>query len=335
MQHLLIVGAGATIEECHRSGNRPHDSNFDFPVIRNFCNKLFVPDSRILLQTTASYLQSKGIAFDTKRLNAKAGDVVMPDDLKNSPIGVFKELETQTPQDHNIERLCAYVWQVFGTDPDFWHQFVYDGMYFYLFMRFTEQFGLGEGRPMLAGRRIASILKPGDAVINLNYDIAFDLALKQAKKSIVYAPHYRKNTISILKPHGSFNLYADLKTGDCFFMDPDRIYGSVDIVENGRTWSPFIIVPPRLHKTYQQHPGAEQILNTGRPFSPKVVTFWGIGLTDSDVDLLTVYKEAVNRAKTVEFINPSVDAHQMAQRLLNRKIAHFPKLDDWFAKYRI
>jgi hypothetical protein len=51
----------------------------------------------------------------------------------------------------------------------------------------AKQFGLGEGVPMNAGRKVAGFLSSGDAVLNLNYDVAFDLALKQASKTIVYA----------------------------------------------------------------------------------------------------------------------------------------------------
>jgi hypothetical protein len=61
------------------------------------------------------------------------------------------------------------------------------------------------------------------------------------------------------------------------------------------------------------------------------LTFWGIGLTDSDIDLLTVYREACDSADAVEFVNPSVSACATAARLLGRTVTHYPTLDKWLS----
>jgi hypothetical protein len=331
MRRLLVVGAGASIEECKRSGQYPNDPNRYLPVIRNFCSKLFQPDSDVLLKVTASYLDKHNIPFDAKLSNLKSGDTFTGEDMKKSPIGVFLQLEVQAPEQHNIERLSEHAWHTFGTDHKFWDRFIHDGIYLYLFALFTEQFGLGVGRPMLAGRQVANRLVAGDAVLNLNYDIAFDLALKQAGKLIRYAPDFDQNSISVLKPHGSFNFYVNLESGTCYFEEPERIVGSVDISDpRGGTFSvrPGII-PPRFNKSYERHPGAENILSTGRPFAPKTVTFWGVGLTDSDIDLLSLYRETASGAKTIEFINPDTKAYQKAVDLLGKSIIHFPTFDQW------
>jgi len=337
MNRLLVIGAGASLEECKRSGNYPENTDHYMPVISNFCNKLFIPDSGILLRSTASYLNSHGISYETKLLNLKDGDTFTGEDMERSPIGVFLQLERDTPGEHNIERLCEYVWRAFKTDTNFWDSFIYDGIYLHLFALFTNQFGLGLGKPMRAGTRVANQLTPGDAVINLNYEITFDLALKQANKRICYAPDSNLDSISILKPHGSFNFYVNLENGNCFFDEPDRIAGSVGIPdpEGGHFYPHSGIVPPRLHKNYEQHPAASAILGTGRPFHPKVVTFWGLGLTDSDIDLLSVYKEATSGAETIEFINPSSEAYNKAIALLDNKITHYQTLDEWFIAHNI
>lgn len=337
MNRLLIVGAGASLEECRRSGNYPEDTTRYLPVISNFCNKLFMPDSGILLRTTSAYLNAHGIPYETKLLHLQEGDTFTGDDLARSPIAVFRQLERDNPGEHNIERLCEYIWHTFKTDVKFWDTFIYDGIYLYLFALFTEQFGLGLGKPMHAGTKVASQLTPGDAVINLNYEITFDLALKQANKRICYAPDFDPDSISILKPHGSFNFYINLENGNCYFEEPDRIAGSVGIPDPaGGHFSPHSgIVPPRLHKNYEQHPAASTILDTGRPFRPIVVTFWGVGLTDSDIDLLSVYRESCSGAEQIEFINPSVEAYNKAVNLLHRKITHFQTLDEWFNTHSI
>ena len=334
MNRLLVVGAGATVEESRRSGNHPSDPAWDFPVVGDFCSKLFDPTSDALLKATASYLDQGGIPYDPKLLTITIGESFSREDIARGPVGVFLKLEAESPSSHNIERLCEHVWHVFGWNPELWAAFIHDGIFLNLFAIFSEQFGLGSGRPMEAGRGVVSALTAGDVVINLNYDIAFDLALKQAGKSICYAPDVRPGAISVLKPHGSFNFYVNLSNGNCFFEEPDRIPGSVGIRDpaGGVFFPQHGIVPPRLNKSYEQHPRALMILDTQRPFLPKIVTFWGVGLTDSDLDLLGVYHEAVTRAETVEFINPSSMACEKAIGLLSVDIQHFQTLESWFTR---
>lgn len=337
MKRLLIVGAGATIEECLQSGNYSNDLEKSFPVIGNFCKKLFQPDSHVLLYATASYLEAHSIQFDSKMLNLKEGDTWTGNDAISSPIGTFLRLESSMPEAHNIERLCEYVWQTFGNSKEIWDEFIYSGIYFKLFAIFTEQFGMGLGVPMLAGNQVANLLEVGDKVINLNYDIAFDLALKQVHKPICYAPDYRHDAISVLKPHGSMNFYVNLENGNCYFEEPELVSGSIGLPDpQGGYFFPHSgFVPPRLNKNYKQHPAAEIILNTDRPFFPKIVSFWGIGLTDSDLDLLAVYREATLHAEKIEFINPSYEAWTKAQSLLKRDITHFSTFDSWINKTKI
>lgn len=337
MERLLVLGAGATIEECIRSGNHSNDSAFLFPTVNNFCKKLFDPTSQVLLKVTASYLDKHSIAYDSLLLTLEAGDTFNGEDMKKSPIGVFLELEEQSPSQHNIERLCEHAWQVFGNDPRFWAGFLNDGIYFKLFVLFTEQFGLGLGKTMVAGQKVAHFLASDDVVLNLNYDIAFDLALKQSGKDFRYSPEIEPGVIRVLKPHGSFNFYVNLENGNCYFEEPDRIPGSVGVPDpdGGTYFCQDGIVPPRLHKSYKQHPWAKIILDTCRPFSPRIVTFWGVGLTDSDIDLLDIYNESTSHADVVEFINPSNDAYENALDLLGRDITHFPTLEAWLSAFKV
>lgn len=352
MKRLLVVGAGAAIGECRRSGHHKNDPDYDFPTIQDFGKKLFqlfpLPEfvtvgssiemrpnsqSMALLQGIASYLKAHNIAFDSKLLNLHGGEAISAEDMHKSPIGVFLQLEEQSIHQHNVERLCEYVWHTYGTNRAFWDKFIYDGIYFKLFALFTEQFGLGPGVPMLAGKKVAERLNNGDMVLNLNYDIAFDLAIKQAGKTVRYAPNFHPQSISVLKPHGSFNLYCNYDNGDFFFSEPDQISGSVSIPgPGGATFSPHSgILPPRLNKNFAEHPLASFILDSGRPFLPEILTFWGVGLTDSDTDLLDIYKEASRHAETIEFINPSRPALEKAKHSLEKNISYFPTLDEWLA----
>ena len=226
------------------------------PLVKDFCSKLLDPTSPVLVQVTASYLDRIGIPHDPRLLTLASGDSFSGEDIARGPVGVFLDLEAREPHFHNIERLCEHVWQTLGSDHSVWAAFVHDGIFLKLFGIFTEQFGLGAGRPMKAGTSVGAMLKPGDQVLNLNYDIAFDLALKQIGLSTCYAPSVDSSEILVLKPHGSFNLYVNVANGNFFFESPDHIYGSVGIPdpEGGLFFAQDGIVPPRLNKTYKQHP---------------------------------------------------------------------------------
>src|SRR5688572_654114 len=104
MNQLLVVGAGATIEECRRSGNRPDDPDWDFPVMANFCSKLFDRTSTVLTKATTSYLSDLRIPYQPKLLNLKAGDFFSSEDIRRGPIGVFLQLEAQAPGDQVVSR---------------------------------------------------------------------------------------------------------------------------------------------------------------------------------------------------------------------------------------
>jgi hypothetical protein len=46
---------------------------------------------------------------------------------------------------------------------------------------------------------------------------------------------------------------------------------------------------PRLNKTYDQHPIAKVILDAACNRHPRHIAMWGVGLTDSDADLIDLY----------------------------------------------
>lgn len=359
MNRMLVIGAGATIEECIRSGAMPNNPEWAFPTISNFCNRLFDPlptphltltetevkvtsttTSGALLAATANYLLNQQISFDDRFLKPQDGDTYTTEDLTRNPVVIFCDLEKQDPHLHNIETLCEFTWQLWGNKSEYWNSFIHEGIYFKLSTCFSMQFGFGNNlKFMKAGNKVCSILNIEDIVLNLNYDIAFDLALQQSQKLFSYSPELLPNTISVLKPHGSFNLYTTHQrpVKDHIFLQPDRLktFGAIE-KHKGKRLSPYGgIIPPRLNKNYEQHPLAKEILGVGRPLSPKIITFWGVGLTPSDIDLLTVYREASENAIAIEFINPNPDAHKKSEKLLDRQIKYFPTLHSWFDFYRI
>jgi len=265
-QRLLVVGAGAAVEECLQSGV---DREHPLPVIRNFASRLFF-ESAPLQRVIAEYLSAQRVGFDdaiVQPLHEGESRQLTPEQMENSPLRVFQRLEAVDSAAHNVERLFEFVWQTYGDDGELWESLAWDGVLTNLFGACITQFpGFGPAHSMhalLAGQATARCLVPGDRVINLNYDTLFDLALQQAGRFAIYAPEApARGSIVVYKPHGSFNLYADRSTGDAFFADPSQMRGSVALQDStGKVWSPAAaIIPPRLGKTYAQHPTAAKIL---------------------------------------------------------------------------
>src|SRR5437773_322218 len=141
-RRLLVIGAGATIEECKRSGANPGEP---LPSIANFGNQLF-NESASLQRVSASYLKSKGIAYDSTMLDGYEGriklDPMSDATFQNSPLRVYLRLEAVLPSEHNVERLFEHVWRTYGDNGDLWEALTWDGIFLYLFNAFITQFGL-------------------------------------------------------------------------------------------------------------------------------------------------------------------------------------------------
>ncbi len=327
---LLVVGAGATLEECTKSGTNPQDQ---FPTVSDFVNKLSHVTHSLHL-AAAAYLETNKIPFNPGIFTLKEG-VIPPEVWNNNPIEIFKRLEASDPINHNIERLLEHTWNTFGGAQDsFWDE-LQQAIYLSLFLKFVPQFGInGSPEPykkLEAGAIICQYLLPGDKVLNLNYDIGFDVALKQSGKAFCYSPDDSANEIVLYKPHGSFNLYANRHKKAFRFVDVYQIPGTLTHPDaEGGEWNAHLaILPPRLNKKYEQHPIAQTILRSFQDFRPGVVTFWGVGLASSDADLIEIYKNTCDFAEEVQFINPSDEAYHRASQLIKRPIQQFRSLDEW------
>jgi hypothetical protein len=104
--------------------------------------------------------------------------------------------------------------------------------------------GLLEGNPesrFPLAESVATQLMPGDLVLNLNYDLIFDVALKNIGRNTVYSPHARpEEGIWAFKPHGSFHLVVNEKKNAFYFY-----FGQVKFIgdiqpSDGTTFSSFV-----------------------------------------------------------------------------------------------
>jgi hypothetical protein len=152
-----------------------------------------------------------------------------------------------------------------------------------------------------AGKLVSGRLEDGDLALSLNYDPMFEIAAIQQGHQLTYVPHrVSRKSILVAKPHGSFNLLADEKSSR--FAHPDCIGPVTSSADNFRSYR--AIVPPRFNKQYAQHPIARIIINGIVSLRPYIMTFWGVGLTDSDTDLLDLYRKWIASTSDTEVINP-------------------------------
>ena len=88
-------------------------------------------------------------------------------------------------------------------------------------------------------------------------------------------------------------------------------------------------MPPRFNKQYAQHPIARIIINGIENFHPDIVPYWGVGLTDSDTDLLDVYRKWMYSTSIIEVINPDAAVTDRAMKIFKKDIRHCSTLEEW------
>ena len=127
------------------------------------------------------------------------------------------------------------------------------------------------------------------------------------------------------------NLLVNMNNQSFYFARP-LFAGSIQPSDGATNFAGF--VPPRFNKQYSQHPVAHRIIETTKVVEPRHVIFWGVGLTDSDQDLLDLYRNWCHRADQVDFINPSATDVQRAARLLKVTVCHYGSVHEWHGKTR-
>lgn len=332
MRHL-IVGAGATLAEALSHGC---PSELHPPLIRDFARKTWADYSPH--PVLEAYLHEIGYT-----------------DLGNDPRELFYRLEENG--DVSIERFLEFAWskrdQAWATDlskvppgfisglritetngtqaatnagEGFWDNLLYHGigrpLQFLMLQCFHEN---GRGwKDFTLSKRVGAVLAAGDLVLNLNYDTVFEMALRQANRPFVYSPNVPKpDQILVCKPHGSLNVVSNEQSFT--FGQPEWL--GMPQAPGFRSYSGLI--PPRLNKSYSQHPMARMIVASVAKRAPEQITIWGVGLTESDVDLTELYRSWASHAREIEVINPSREVAERVGTLTSRSIAHFSSVSEW------
>lgn len=314
---VLVIGAGASVEEAQRVGLA---EQFHPPLMKGFADKLWRHDSN-------SYRPNV-----LMRGYLEAHDYLS----KGDPTDTFVELERAGADRINVERFFEYAWRHRDEYPSQymehgeWGNLVYHGIASSLVFLLRHFFENGVGwKPLSASQMVARHLSVGDLVVNLNYDTLFELGAKQTNRHFVYVPNKPSvDSLRIAKPHGSLNLIVN--NGGFAFGQPEFIHM---VLQPGEDMGNLRgIVPPRFNKAYNQHPVARVIFDEIRGVSPTKLTFWGIGLSDSDADLTELYQRWANTAEC-EMINPNrkTESVARAQEILGAPVQHFLSIEDWLA----
>ncbi len=307
---ILIIGAGASYAEGLRCG-LPEE--LCPPLISNFAKKLWSDYSPTELLST--YLLEEGYQ------------------PREDPRELFFQLEQTSTSNVNIERFFEFAYTKRSLFPGAYENLLYHGILNPLVFLLMQ--GLWKGGditkcPLPCAQSVARHLRAGDVVVSLNYDTLFEIGALQAGHQLVFLPNeLDREKVAICKPHGSLNLVIDEERSS-FCFGKLNWPGSPQPANGSKNFIGFI--PPRLNKSYREHWVSFMILQPTKKLSPQIVTFWGVGLTESDTDLLELYKNWGSTADSIEFINPSEKSAQVAQELFDKKLNHFVHLTDWEAK---
>ena len=307
---LLVVGAGASYAEC-KAAALPDE--LCLPLMKNLASTLWraTPFLEIFL--------------------AEKGHIGLTDPLK-----VFFELEKDEPT--LIERFFASAWRhrdkFFTPYGRRWDDLMYHGLLAPLNLVLMS--GLLRDNPherMPLAEAVSGKLCDGDAVLNLNYDLIFDVALRNVGKQTTYSPHKNmdRNGIFVFKPHGSFHLAVDEQNCRAHFGQV-RFIGDIQPSDGARTFLGF--VPPRKNKSFVEHPVAKMIIEQLVAVRPSRVTFWGVGSPDSDIDLFDAYRTVCSSAVELEYVNPSEVDRVRFENQLGRKHTHYHNVMGWLGTAR-
>lgn len=315
---LLVVGAGASYAEAQYAG-LPEELRP--PLMKDFA-------ARMWRDYNPHFLLS---AF-LRQLGYDPGD-----DARSRFIALEK---VQAPK-VNVERFFEYAYNhrdyVVPGHERFDPASEYDNLLYHgilnplVFLLVDGLFKHGvETTPLALARTVAGHLQPGDTVLNLNYETIFEIGAEQAGHELVFLPNKPvKTSLAVCKPHGSMNLLINSNRRSFYFAKP-LFAGSVQPSDGSRNYMGF--VPPRHNKQYAQHPVARMIIEATKSIQPTHVIFWGVGLTDSDKDLLDLYRGWCHVADRIDFINPTVADVERGKKLLGTDARQYNDVAVWHSR---
>jgi len=306
MTRHLIVGAGASYAEAAAAG-LPEELRP--PLIKNFARKMWSDYSPAVLLT--AFLKGKG------------------KQPSSDPRELFFQLEESETAEFNVELFFEFAWQNKGKYPGEWENLLSHGILnplVFLLSQGLWRSGIAEA-PLRLSPLVAAELNFGDVVLDLNYDTLFEIGATQAGRKLVFIPNKpTDDALLVAKPHGSLNMVVNIQKKSFVFGGLDWP-GSPQPADGSTNFQGFI--PPRQDKSYSEHPWAKLILDPVQDLKPRVVTFWGVGFANSDVDLMSLYEKWCSAAEKIEVINPDPKVAANVWALFHGEVSHFADVDRW------
>ncbi|WP_431322548.1 hypothetical protein [Rhizobium sp. YTU87027] len=308
MRHL-VVGAGASVAQASELGV---PKEFWPPTMANFARKTWA--NYAPWPFLQAFLQYKGVTL--------AAD--------SDPREDFYVLEQNG--NANIEQFIEFAWSIKDNLPSEWHG-AWNG-----FMRF----GIGDPIALLINqgfqkhgidfvdlpvtRRMLSRFTSDDLILSLNYDTLVEIGLQQNETNFTYLPNVTPAmNIPVCKPHGSLNMAFD--ENGFSFGDPRNLF---PLFQTGDPRLPYVgLIPPRLNKTYEQTPMARKMLLPVESRAPQSIVMWGIGMTESDIDLNEIYRGWAKKAEFVDVINPDPKVAPLIETVIGLPVRRFAAADEW------
>lgn len=308
MVRHLIVGAGASFAEC-QAAKLPEQ--LCLPLMSNFARKMW--DDYNPAPLLLAYLASENI------------DIPKNGDARE----IFFDLERNRSSQINVERFFEFSWENKGLFPGEWENLIYHGILspiIFILSQGLWKNGI-ENCNLQLSPIVATRLNPKDIVVNLNYDTLFEIGLNQTGKHLTFSPNKpSQDSILIAKPHGSINMVIN-KSLSAFAFGDLSWPGSPQPADGSANYIGF--VPPRLNKNFKDHPISTEILRPIRENIPSTVTFWGIGFTNSDVDLNSMFEQWCQVAKKIEIINPDRSIFLEFTKRYGLKMRQFDNVQTW------
>ena len=307
---LLVVGAGASYAEGCAAGLPKERCP---PLMKNFASTLWGDYNEHYL--LSDFLREQG---HEPRQDARQ---------------TFIDLEAKPTKGINLERFFEFAYAHRDFVPPGHEHFSpatsYENLLLHGILRPLSDlllfgFFASKSPSFPVAEEVAAMLRPGDWVLNFNYDTIFECAARNAGHTLTFVPNSADpQSLLISKPHGSFNLFVGSKG----FSFREPLFAGTVQPPDARNFIGFL--PPRLNKNFSQHPVAKRIVDATSFIAPERIIFWGVGFTESDADLVALLSQWCRQAEAVEFINPSEEDVTRAQDLLKTRGKRFENSQEW------
>lgn len=89
------------------------------------------------------------------------------------------------------------------------------------------------------------------------------------------------------------------------------------------------LIPPRFDKSYEQNPASKMMIESVQQLQPNEIVFWGIGFTESDIDLNELFKKWCKNKPIISVANPIIEVAKKIESNLSCMVNHYSTIEKW------